>query len=120
MQDEGTSHEDHLRKIIEEFVTDFNYYLTQLFSPSDIICSYEYISRWYGKGGHWINLGLLMYAAMDRKPENGEEIHNYAYDRLVIMMRLRIVKYAMNEAEQEDDEDNLPCDTKVLKELVLP
>ena len=36
------------------------------------------------------------------------------------MMRLNIVKYARNEAYQEDDEENLPHGTKFLKELVLP
>ena len=36
------------------------------------------------------------------------------------MVRLRIVKSAIHEAEQEDDEDNLPHGTKFLKELVLP
>ena len=35
------------------------------------------------------------------------------------MLRLGIVKSAMNEEEQEDDEDNLFHGTKVLKELVL-
>ena len=36
------------------------------------------------------------------------------------MMRLRIVKYAMDEAQKEDYEDNLPYGTKVLKELLMP
>ena len=35
-------------------------------------------------------------------------------------MRLRIVKCAKNEEEQQDDEDNLPNGKKVLKELVMP
>ena len=35
-------------------------------------------------------------------------------------MRIRIIRSARNEADQEDDEDNLPHGTKVLKELVLP
>ena len=60
------------------------------------------------RGGHWINLGFPIYVAMDRKTENGAEIHNYACERLGIMMRLRIVKYAKNEESQKYDEDNLP------------
>ena len=40
-----------------------------------------------------------MYTEMDRKPENGEEIHNSAYGRLGVFMRLRIVKSAKNEEE---------------------
>ena len=50
--DEGTVHEPHWWKFVEYFVTNFNDYHTQLFSPSDIICADESISRWYGKGGH--------------------------------------------------------------------
>ena len=36
------------------------------------------------------------------------------------MMRLRIVKSAKNEKEQQYDEENIPHGTKVLKELVIP
>ena len=36
------------------------------------------------------------------------------------MMRLRIVKYAMNGAEQKKDEDNIPHGKLFLKELMLP
>ena len=68
---EGTIHEAHWWKLVEDFVTHFNEYRTQLFSPLGIICDYESISRWYGQGVHWINLGLPMYVAMYRKPENG-------------------------------------------------
>ena len=61
VKDEGKSHEAHQWKIIKDFVTHFNEYLTHLFSPLDIICYDESISRWYGQGGNWINLGLPMY-----------------------------------------------------------
>ena len=81
----------------------------------DLICADESISRWYRKGGHWINLGLPMYVAMYRKTENGAEIQNYACGRSVIMMRLSIVKSAKNEEEQQDDRGNLPHGKKVLK-----
>ena len=36
------------------------------------------------------------------------------------MIRLRIVKYAKNEEDQQDDRENLPHGTKVMKELVMP
>ena len=100
-------------KFVEDFVTHFNEYRTQIFSPSYIICADEYISRWYGQVGHWINLGLTIYVAIYRKPENGSKIHNDACGRLGIMMWLSIVKSARNEEEQEDDEDNLPHGKKV-------
>ena len=81
MRDEGTIHEDHFWKLVEYFVTHFNEYRTQIFSPSDSICDDESILWWYIQGGHWINLGLPMYVAMDRKPENGAEIQNDACRR---------------------------------------
>ena len=52
-----------------------------------------------------------MYVAMNRRPDNGAEIQNSACGQSRIMMQLRIVKSTMNEAEQEDDEDNLPYGT---------
>ena len=71
MRGEGTSHEAHQWKIVEDFVTHFNGYITQIFSPSDIICDDDSIMRWYQQGGHWINLGLPMYVEMERNPDNG-------------------------------------------------
>ena len=61
-----------------------------------------------------------MYVAMDRNPDNGLEIQNSACGWSGIMMRLRIVKSVKNEEEQQDDRDNLPHGTKVLKEIVMP
>ena len=56
-----------------------------------------------------------MYVAMDKKPENGAEIRNAACGWSGVMMRLRIMKSENNEEEHQDDEDNLPHGTKVLK-----
>ena len=61
-----------------------------------------------------------MYVAMERKPENGAEIQNSVCGRSGIMMRLRIVKSAKNEEEQQDDRDNITHGIKALKELVMP
>ena len=120
MQSEGTIHEDHQWKLVEYFVTNFNEYRTQLFSPSDLIYSDESLSRWYRKGGHWINLCFPIYVTIYRNTENGEEIHNYACGRSGVMMRIRIVKSANNEGDQKYGRDNLPHGTKVLKEIVMP
>ena len=114
------SHEAHWWKLVEDCVNHFNEYRTQLFSPSDLICADESILPWYRQGGHWINLGLAMYMAMDRKPENGADIQNYACGRSGIMIPLRIVKSVNNEEEQQDDRENLPHGTKLLKEIVMP
>ena len=61
-------------KLVDSSVTEFNEHRASTVSPSERICVDESISRWYGKGGHWINHGLPMYVAIDRKPENGCEI----------------------------------------------
>ena len=100
---EGMSHEAHRWKFFQDFVTHFNQYHTNLFSPSDLMCDDESISRWYGQSGHWINLGFPMYVEMYRKPEKGAEIQNSACERSGIIIRLRILKSAKNEENQKDD-----------------
>ena len=65
---EGMSSEKFRWLLVDGFVDAINEYRAQHFNPSDMICVDESIFRWYGQGGHWINLGLPMYIAMDRKP----------------------------------------------------
>ena len=65
-------------------------------------------------------MGFPKYVSMYRKLDNGEEIQNAACRHSRVMMRLRIINYAMNEADQKYDKDNLPHGTKVLKESFLP
>ena len=115
-----TSHEAHWWKLIEDFVTNFNEYCTQLFYPLDLICADESISWWYIQGGHWVNLSFPIYASMDTKPGNGLEIHNSLCGQSSNMMQIRIANYAKNEEEQQDDRENIPHGTKVLKEFVMP
>ena len=57
---------------------------------------------------------------MERKPDNGAEIHNSSFVRSGIMMRLRILKSAKNEEDKQDYKYNLPHGTIVLKELGIP
>jgi hypothetical protein len=88
-----------------------------------MICVDESISRWYGQGGNWINHGLPMYVAIDRKPENGCEIQNAACGCSGIMLRLKLVK--SKTAREEGDEgglsdNHLLLGTRILKELVTP
>ena len=45
IRDEGTGHESHLWKLVEDFVTIFNEYHTQVSSSSDLICADDSISR---------------------------------------------------------------------------
>ena len=72
----------------------------------------ESISRWYGHGGDWINIGLPMYVAMERKPENGAGI----------MLRLRIHKTKAVDSIYLDPERDHESDhllTGLSKEVVL-
>ena len=96
---EGMSHEAYRWLLIEDFVSNFNEHCQQFFSPSWHMCADESISRWYGLGGHWINMGLPMYVAMDRKPEDGLEIQNSCCAISGIMCQLKLVKTAAANAE---------------------
>ena len=73
------------------------------------------------RGGHWINLGLPMYIAIDRKPENGCEIQNACCGRSGIMMRLKLVKTAEEEATHTvEGEDGMLHGTRILLFLIDP
>ena len=106
--------------LVADFIRFINEHRAQYFTPGDRICVDESMSRWYGMGGDWINEGLPMYVAIDRKPENGCEIQNACCATSGVMLRLRMVK----SKKEEDRLDELPHDinhgTAVLKELVGP
>ncbi len=83
-------------------------------------------------GGTFVDAGILHYAAIERKPDNGGEIQNLADVASGIMLRLKIVKSAAKEeaiaaaatANEDDDEDVAANEggkgTRVLSELVAP
>jgi hypothetical protein len=56
------------------------------------------------EGGHWINMGIPMYVAIDRKPENGCKIQNTACGQSGVMIRLKLVKTAQEEASNNQEE----------------
>jgi Transposase IS4 len=86
---EGMRSDEWRWKLIQDFVTRFNEHRKSHYTPSSVIVVDESISRWYGLGGHWINMGLPMYyVAIDRKPDNGCDIQNAADGRSGIMMQL--------------------------------
>ena len=60
--------------LIDDMVEIFNRHRGEYFLPLERICVGESISRWYGLWGGWINIGLPVYIAIGRKPENGYEI----------------------------------------------
>lgn len=113
--------------LVDGFVARFNNHRASTFIPSEYICVDESISRWYGQGGDWINHGLPMYVAIDRKPENGCEIQNAACGRSGVMLQLKLVKTANSNndetaeaAQARRDQESLLHGTRVLKELVQP
>ena len=107
--------------IIDNMVEIFNRHREEHFSPSEWICVDESISRWYGLGVGWINIGLPMYIAIDCKSENGCEIYNSACGKSGGMLRLLIV----NSAEDSDihsleNDEGIAHGASILKCLCLP
>jgi Transposase IS4 len=96
------SSEQYRWLLIEDFIANFNEHRSQYFHPGWLICVDESMSRWYGLGGHWINMGLPMYVAIDRKPEDGMEIQNACCGHSNIMMQLKLVKTASANAENAE------------------
>ena len=91
-----------------------------MFIQSDLICVDKIRSRWYGQGGHWINMGLLMYIAIDQKPESDCETQNSACGRSGVMLRLRLVKTTEKRESKHAnaDDDGLLHGTQIIKTLV--
>ena len=101
---DGMSSEAYRWLLVEDFVENFNQHRASFFSPGWQICVDESISRWYGLGGHWINIGLPMYVAMDRKPEDGLEIQNACCAYSGVMFQIKLVKTAEANAEANANE----------------
>ena len=116
----GTSCSTYRWMLVDDFVSLFNAHRAAYFVPSHILTADESIFRWYGMGGSWINEGLPMYIAIDRKPEDGCEIQNTCDGISGVMLYLKIVKAAEDVEGGEHDDAGLPHGGKVLKELVLP
>ena len=115
------SSEKYSWMLVKDFVDNFNDHRKSNFVPSDRICVDESISRWYGLGGYWINMGLPQYVAIDRKPENGCEIQNAACGRSGVMLRLKLVETAESEDQNlQQGEEGLLHGTVILKYLVAP
>jgi Transposase IS4 len=93
-REEGMSSENYRWMLVTDFVERINNHRKKFFTPSSTICVDESISRWYGLGGHWINMGLPMYVAMDRKPEDGCEIQDACCGKSAILMQIKLVKTA--------------------------
>ena len=103
-------------------MTNFNNNRAAMLIPGDCICAYDSISRWYGLGGEWINTGLPMYVAIDRKPNNGCKIQDASCGRSKIMIRLKLVKTGTKEDVDStaEDDNGIFHGTKVIIILILP
>jgi hypothetical protein len=106
------------------FITRFNRHRAKFYLPSEKICVDESIFRWYGIGGEWINMGLPMYVAIDRKPDNGCEVQNAADGNTGVMIQLKLVTTAVEQAavdrENNQQTEGVLHGVKIMKELLLP
>jgi hypothetical protein len=73
--------------LVDNFVENINAYRQRTFVPGDHLKADEMVIRWYGVGGGYVNKGLPMYLALERKPDNGGEIQNLADVASGIMLR---------------------------------
>lgn len=105
--------------LVDDFVAAINEHREMYVTPSELICVDESMSRWYGLGGDWTDVGLPAYRAIDRKPENGCEIKNSACGRSGIMLRLKIVKSPTDDGESNNNEE-LSHGAAVTRRLVYP
>lgn len=113
--------------LVNNFVNMFNKHQEENFQLSMFVCIDGSIVHWCGVGGDWINEGLPMHVAIDRKPENGCEMQSMCCGESGIMCCLKLAKSAaarqQEEADNELDDDTpdvLNEGTKVIKELCLP
>ena len=114
--------------LVDYFVKNFNKYLASHYVTYDLICFDKSMSKWYGLGGHWINMGLTMYVVIDNKPINGCEIQNSRDSISQVMMQLKLVKSEADEdrytekiradVSHQRQSVNLLHGTKVLIDLV--
>ena len=91
-QPDGMSSKRYWWMLIEDFVANYNKYRQRTFVPGSHIEANETVVRWYGKGGAFVDAGLPMYLALERKPDNGGEIQNLADITSGIMLHLKVVK----------------------------
>lgn len=105
-------------KLVDDFVKNFNHHCVEIYTPLHWLCIDESISRLYGMGGHWNNIGLSHYVAMDCKPENGCKIQNTVDSVSGIMLHFKVVKLAEHKhlLQVHKDDTGLLHGTVILKQ----
>jgi hypothetical protein len=114
--------EDYNWMLVEDFTVHFNNHRASTYSPCTYICVDESITRWYGMGADYINIGHPHPLYLDRKPEGGGEIQSACCSDTGVMIRMRTVKSAdyYQRHPVSPQEAALNNGTRVLKELTLP
>lgn len=64
----GTSN-CNLWALVDDFVTDINDHRGMFFTPTELLCVEESLSRWYGLGGEYAGVGLPT-------PETGKRLRD--------------------------------------------
>jgi hypothetical protein len=110
----------HRSSLVQGFVNAINSHWKERFDPSEMIWVDESISRWYGLGGSWIDVDLPHYVTIDRKPENCFELQNSACGQSGVMLCLKLVVAAEDDAAPITEDADMLNGTRVLAELVSP
>jgi len=117
----ATGAEQFRWSLVNDFVTAIRQRRAAHVTPADTLCVEESISKWYCQGGDRISVGIPMYVAIECKSENGCEIQNVACGRSGILLRLKIVTTAVDQAANlSDAERGLLHGTAVMQRLVAP
>ncbi|KAL9179705.1 hypothetical protein ACHAXT_008995 [Thalassiosira profunda] len=112
--------------LLDDHIRNYNEHRAKTFSPGGELVIDETIVRWYGLCGAYVNIGLPQYVEMERKPDNGMELQDVACVESKVMLQLKVVDAAEEEARREKDLDlpesytGLKHGTKVTLELVEP
>ena len=112
---EGMSSQKYRWMLVDDFVDEFNKHRSVFFIPGFGICVDESFSRWYGKGGSWINEGLPLFIVMDRKPDDGCELWTCCCCETGVMLQIMVVKA---EEDREHGESPYNHGTTILSSLV--
>ena len=93
---------------VSGFIDALNEHRHAHMKPSELLCVDESISRWYGLGGDWMDIGLPHYVALERKPEKGCEIKTACCGRSGILVRMELTRCAeeTQKLQFENDEQH--------------
>ena len=104
---------------VEGFAKAITAHRHAVVTPGETLCVDESISRWYGLGGDWSQIGLPHYVKLDRKPESGCEMKTACCGSSGIMLSVELTKSA-TETETRDFEHDNQHGTATILRLVEP